>query len=233
MVILQALKAHVKSTFSPDSPTHSPDHLRRVANLSTRIAANEGADPFVTAAAAWLHDLHRDLNAPPAAQPDAMDDKAIELMREAKVPPEYHQIILEAVHHTDSFSFSDRPPLKNASLEAQCLRDADNLDAIGAIGIARTFTYGGSHGIPLWAPDTPIEKGLYNDHRREASIIHHFYEKLLRLKNDFETETGRSLARGRAEYLENFLATFLSEWAEADTRLRLQVHTISELGSRA
>src|SRR5262249_42376047 len=147
----------------------------------------------------------------PTAQPDAMDDKAIELMRQAKVPPEYYESILDSVHHTDTFSFSDRP-LKNASLEAQCLRDADNLDAIGAIGVARTFSYGGSHGIPLWKPDIPIETGLYNDHRRETSTIHHFYEKLLLLKNDFETETGRSLARNRADYLENFLATFLSEW---------------------
>jgi uncharacterized protein len=218
IIILQALKTQVNSTFSPDSPTHGSDHLRRVANLSARIAIKEGADPFVTAAAAWLHDLHRDINASPTAQPDATDHRAIELMRRAKVPPEYYQSILESVHHTDSFSFSDRP-LKNASLEAQCLRDADNLDAIGAIGIARTFTYGGSHDIPLWEPDIPIEIDLYNDHCREASTIHHFYEKLLRLKNDFETETGRSLAHERAEYLETFLATFLSEWAQADMEL--------------
>ena len=91
MITLQALKAQVKNTFSPDSPTHSSDHLRRVANLSARIAAKEGADPFVTAAAAWLHDFHRDITAPPTAQPDAMDDKAIELMRRAKVASEYYQ----------------------------------------------------------------------------------------------------------------------------------------------
>ena len=96
------------------------------------------------------------------------------------------------------------------------MRDADNLDAIEAIGIARSFTYGVSHRIPLWKPNVSINTGIYHTRQRETSTIHHFYGKLLRLKNDFETETGKSLARGRAKYLEDFLATFLSEWAEAD-----------------
>jgi uncharacterized protein len=214
VIALRALENQVISTFSPDSPTHNPDHLRRVANLSVSISAKEGADPFITAAAAWLHDLHRDMNVAPTTPPDATDDRATDLLRRAKVPSEYYQLILDCIHHTDSFSFSNRPLIK-ASIEAMCLRDADNLDAIGAIGVARTFAYSGRYGIPLWDPGVPVETGPYNDHRREASTIHHFYDKLLRLKNDFETETGKSLALERAEYLEGFLATFLSEWEQA------------------
>jgi len=115
---------------------------------------------FVTAAAAWLHDLHRDTKLSSTTQPDATDNEAIELMERAKVPSEFYQPILDSVHHTDSFSFSDRRPEK-ASLEAPMPARRRQPDAIGAIGIARTFTYGGSHGIPLWKPGVPINEGIY------------------------------------------------------------------------
>jgi uncharacterized protein len=92
--------------------------------------------------------------------------------------------------------------------EYQAFADADQLDALGAIGIARAFAFGGAHHRPIWNPDPdPVTPGLYG-----ASSIHHFYEKLLRLHGDMYTDAARQLAAHRVAVMEEFLRTFYAEW---------------------
>ena len=101
----------------------------------------------------------------------------------------------------DRISFS-RNTLPPDTLEGKCVQDADRLDALGAIGVARTFAFGGSHGRAIHDPEG----------EDRSSSIAHFYDKLLLLKDRMNTETGRRMALHRHEYLKNFLAEFLSEW---------------------
>jgi uncharacterized protein len=105
-------------------------------------------------------------------------------------------------------------PTPMSTLEGQVVQDADRLDAIGAIGVARTFAYGGANGRPLHDPDkSPQEDADFETYRRgDGSTIHHFYEKLLLLKDRMNTEAARRMAASRHVYTRDFLSRFLDEW---------------------
>jgi uncharacterized protein len=92
------------------------------------------------------------------------------------------------------------------------LQDADNIDAIGAIGIARTFAYGGAHNSLMYAPEVPIETTNYEESENDASTIHHFYRKLLNLKDNMNTSTAKKMAEDRNRFMELFLNEFFDEW---------------------
>lgn len=221
----------VRQRYVPDSPTHDHSHLRRVAVLATHICAREGGDQLIAGCGAWLHDLHRDKG--PAAteffvSPESMDGRAENLLAEAGVPKQHWSAILDAIHYTDRFSFSDRP-IYDAPIEARALRDADILDAIGAIGVARTFSFGGARQIPLWVDDVPFETGVYVQTRRPVSTLHHFYEKLLRLPAELETPTAIGLAEQRRSFMTAFVDQFMREWhddfqVDAPAKVDDQVH---------
>lgn len=209
----ERLASLIREQYIPDSPTHDHWHLERVAGLAERICAAEGGDQSIAVTAAWLHDLHRE-NGPNGdffVPPESMDQRAEQLLLEAGVPTLLHAQILEAVHYTDHYSFSDRP-IYRASIEAQAVRDADSLDAIGAIGIARAFSFGGRHSIPLWTGVAVDGCGTYVHAKRPESTIHHFYEKLLRLRAELETRTARRIAKRRIWIMEQFVDEFVREW---------------------
>jgi len=103
-----------------------------------------------------------------------------------------------AVHDGLAFRGEDPQP---ETLESKLLRDADNLDAMGAVGVARTFAFGGVHGTPMWDPDG-----------EEYSRLYHFEDKLLRLREELHTEPARALAAERHAFLEEFYERFRAEW---------------------
>jgi uncharacterized protein len=104
-----------------------------------------------------------------------------------------------------------RKTKKKISKEAQILQDADRLDAIGAIGIARCFTFGGWYGRSIWNPNEKPK--IYTKFTKtKKSSITHFYEKLLRLKDDMNTKTGRKIAEKRHKFMELYLKEFFKEW---------------------
>lgn len=211
------LAAAVRQRYVPDSPTHDRFHLARVAALAERICVAEGGNTLVALAAAWLHDLHRQARPPGAAwfvSPEEMDDQARRYLTEAGIAEALHGPILAAIHYTDRFSFSDRGTTDLAPPEARAVRDADNLDAIGAIGVARAFSFGGSHDIPLYNSEAPPPNGTYTQAERPASTLHHFHEKLLKLHTELETKTALRIAERRHAYLDQFVREFLREWDE-------------------
>ncbi|AHG02567.1 phosphohydrolase [Halobacterium sp. DL1] len=200
-----------------DASGHDLHHAWRVNRVGTRIAEAEGADPRVVGGAALVHDLHR-VRGDGFTHPEETLPEIREILADADVPPELVDPICHCVAVHEEYSFED-DPLTAETLEAEVLQDADNLDAIGAVGVARAFQFGGAHGNLLWDPDRPLpdpddpyRKDGHDDHDGPASTYHHFHAKLLRLHENMNTETGRDIAAERHAFLEEFAERFEKEW---------------------
>lgn len=184
-----------KAIFAGDASGHDFDHTLRVYRMATRLAIEEGADLQTVGLAALLHDVDdRKLS------PETCDGKlrAVSFLRENGMEEEKISKIVDII---SCISFSAQLPPPD-SIEGKCVRDADRLDALGAIGIARTFAYGGSRGRRMHDPDG-VDKN---------ASIQHFYDKLLRLKDDMHTATGCCMAEERDQFMRQFLAQFYAEW---------------------
>ena len=193
--VIENAKAFARDIFSADSSGHDYHHTLRVHALAGAIAEAEGADRTLVELAALLHDVDDHKLSPDTAE---NKDRAVTFLRSQAVPEGDIQKIVRII---DQISFS-RNTLPPDTLEGKCVQDADRLDAMGAIGIARTFAFGGSHGRAMHDPEGSDS----------STSIAHFYEKLLLLKDRMNTETGRRLAQHRHAFLETYLAQFLSEW---------------------
>lgn len=185
---------------------HDLAHVERVVRNTRDLARCEGADLEVLVPAAWLHDIVT----VPKSSPDRSRaslfsaDRAIEILRELGWPDR----CFAAIHHAivaHSFSAAVEPRTK----EAAVLQDADRLDAIGAIGIARCFALGGELRRPIYHPDDPFcENGPARDDR---SSLDHFFTKLLVLERQLKTESGRKEGARRTEVLRNFISELRRE----------------------
>lgn len=202
----EAVRARVAPLYEgmrPYDPCHDLFHVDRVARNARMLAHLEGADEDVCAAAAYLHDLDRAGSKDPIADARAHLDAI-------GAPGSYVERVLEAVarHKDKSFAPGGKRPM---SLEAQVVGDADKLEAIGAIGIARAFSFGGLKGRALWdgADTTPADVYVSG---KMGTTVQHFYDKLLRLQDDFNTSNGRRLGTERTAFLKAYLDQFYREW---------------------
>ncbi len=194
-VIFEA-KQFVKAIFAGDSSGHDLHHTMRVYELAKRIAVQEGADVQMVELIALLHDVDDHKISPDTS---VTCDRAVGFLRSQGVAQERVDAVVRSIGQI-SFSKNSLPP---DTLEGQCVQDADRLDALGAIGIARTFAFGGSRG-----------RGMHDPEGTDSSTsIAHFYDKLLLLKDRMNTSAGRALAQERDAYLRGFLEEFLAEWA--------------------
>lgn len=188
---------------------HDPGHAFRVRELAMRIAAAIGADTDVVEAGALLHDVGHTAGRDGHAERGA--SLAAETLARCGFPAEKVQAVAACIeHHHWRPGRAGDPP--EPTPEYQAFADADRLDALGAIGIARAFAFGGAHNRPIWDPDgDAATSGPYG-----ASSVHHFYDKLLRLPGDMYTEPARQLAARRVAVMEEFLRTFYAEWEAKD-----------------
>ena len=206
--ILRLAEAFVRERLAGDSSGHDWWHIARVRALAHTIAHEEGADTFVCELAALLHDVADDKIA-------GDDESGLRLVREWLAA---HEVAAAAAEHvmeiiaSMSFGGGSRPSMR--TLEGRVVQDADRLDAIGAIGIARAFAFGGTRGRMLWDPaDPPRRYASKAEYRAsDSSTINHFYEKLLLLKDRMNTAYGRRLAERRHHYMVEFLEEFAAEW---------------------
>ncbi len=207
------LEQRLKDMFANESSGHDPNHLKRVYNLATRIQDQEGGDRLVIGAAAFLHDLHRLMGKDRGKYCDPKESLPLveKLLKEVEFPATKIPPVLHCVEFHEEYAFSDQGKTVT-DLETLIIQDADNLDAIGAIGIGRTFTFGGAHGVPMWVPERPFDRDTYDEAVGDPSTIHHFYSKLLKLKDNMNTETGKRMAEARHEFMELFLDHFFKEW---------------------
>jgi uncharacterized protein len=199
-----------------DDSGHDLHHLWRVNRLGTRIAEAEGADPEVVGVAALVHDLHR-VRGDGFTHPEETIPEIREILADASVPESLHDSVCHCVAVHEEYDFEDDPRVAE-TLEAEVLQDADNLDAIGAVGVARAFQFGGAHGNLMWDADRPLpddeayEKDAGIDDDAPGSTYHHIHAKLLRLHENMNTETGRERAAERHAFLEEFAERFEAEW---------------------
>ena len=176
-------------------------HLQRVRNLALYLQKSENkGDRFVIELSALLHDVG-DSKFKKAAGPGA-DSIISDLLKDCGLA---ENIITEVIRINKYISFSNKGTLKNRSVEFDIVQDADRLDAIGAIGIARAFNYGGFKNNAIFIP----ENGKSS---KRPSTILHFYEKLLLLKDMMNTHTAVVLALERHSILKEFLVNFYKEW---------------------
>lgn len=193
---LEKLKEEIKERLILESSGHDWYHTFRVFKNSLKIAAmeNEEVDELILAAAALLHDIadHK------FGYSDEDRDRIIEeLLKKYGFDSKFIADVCRIVNNI-SFSKGNIPEKK----EGKIIQDADRLDALGAIGIARTFAYGGHKGRAMYMP----EEGDGSD------SIYHFYEKLLLLKDKMNTESGKKLAEERDRFMRHFLEEFYREW---------------------
>ena len=203
----QELRRHLNG----ESSGHDPWHAFRVRDLAIRIAQAIGADPDVVQAAALLHDIGHVSGRAEHAQRGA--SLAADLLSSCGFSADKVRAVTSCIeqHHWLPGRAGDP---QSPTLEYQAFADADRLDALGAIGIARTFAFGGAHSRPIWDPDPNTPQRPYG-----VSSIHHFYDKLLRLPGDMYTEPGRRLAARRVAVMEDFLRTFNLQWDGTDVEV--------------
>ncbi|MEN8117767.1 MAG: HD domain-containing protein [Bacteroidota bacterium] len=205
--ILIQTENFIQKYFEKDGSGHDWWHIFRVRNLALKIAKKEGGNLFIIEMAALLHDLDDwKLNG------DSNESKAEMWMKEQNIPAEVSRKILEII---EQVSFKGAGvETKAVTAEAKIVQDADRLDAIGAVGIARTFAYGGSKGRLMYHPDIkPEMHASFEDYKKTtAPTINHFYEKLLLLKDRLNTKTAKNMAETRHRFMENFLKQFFNEW---------------------
>jgi uncharacterized protein len=189
---------------------HDWFHIERVYKNALSIAENEVCDDTVVKLAALLHDIadSKFHNGDEAIGPKI----AHEFLESENLDTVTIQHVINII---ENISFKGGNTQKTfSSIELDIVQDADRLDAIGAIGIARAFNYGGFKNRPLYnpniAPNLHMSKEEYKN--SEAPTLNHFYEKLLLLKDKMNTKTGKQIAEERHQFMMNFLAQFYAEW---------------------
>ncbi|PYI51893.1 HD domain-containing protein [Paenibacillus flagellatus] len=187
---------------------HDWPHIERVVRMARRLAAAEGADPFVCELAALLHDVADEKLNPSKEEGLA---RVREWLQAESVEAETAGHVMDIIS-TMSYGAGENTPMRTA--EGRVVRDADRLDAIGAIAIARTFVYAGWKGHPIHDPALPPREQMTREQYRhgKTTAINHFYEKLLKLKRLLHTETAKTIADERHRFMENYLEQFHKEW---------------------
>lgn len=199
----------IKERFTNEHTGHDWWHIWRVWQMAKKIAAFENARIEIVEMAALLHDVadHKLTYRPK----DSLRNIQAWIQREGLSNDEIAMIsdIIENV------SFKGAGMKDNMkSMEGRIVQDADRLDAMGAIGIARTFAYGGSKQRMIYDPSKkPVLHHSFEQYKTsESPTINHFYEKLLRLKDRMHTQTGKKIAEGRHQTMIRFLESFFQEW---------------------
>ncbi|MEJ6582728.1 MAG: HD domain-containing protein [Crocinitomicaceae bacterium] len=210
MSIIEKVKNEIKAQFEGESTGHDWHHILRVYNVAKYIQTKEGGDLETIELAALLHDIsdHK-FN---GGKLDEGGKVTEEILKRHCASEE---LIKNVRYIVDNISFKGaKVQSEMDSLEGKIVQDADRLDAIGAIGIARTFAYGGNRNQPIYEPNGVIT--MHDSFEAYAttktSSINHFYEKLLLLKDLLNTKTGIELGEKRHNIMADFLTEFHHEW---------------------
>lgn len=208
--IIEKTVAFVKKSLEQAESGHDWWHIQRVWNNTRMILQHEEADELVCELTALLHDIadskfhNGDETIGPRVAGEFLSSEGVD----PQIVEQVQAIIL-------NMSFKASLGERNFhSKELEIVQDADRLDAIGAIGIARAFTYGGFKNREIYNPNIPVMENMDKEAYKKttAPTINHFYEKLLLLKDKMNTPTAKKMAEGRHQYMEQYLEQFYAEW---------------------
>tara|TARA_R110002072_G_scaffold263929_2_gene422646 strand:- start:3487 stop:4143 length:657 start_codon:yes stop_codon:yes gene_type:complete len=208
--IIKKCKDYVQQELKDAEGGHDWWHIQRVWNNALIISEKEGGHKLIIELAALLHDIadSKFHNGDEEIGPK----KAAQFLKSLSLP----QSVIDAVDFIiRNISFKGGNfENKESSLELDIVQDADRLDALGAIGIARTFNYGGFKNRPLYDPSIKPNLNLSKEEYKssKAPTLNHFYEKLFRLKDKMNTKTGRQMAEERHQFMEEYVDKFLEEF---------------------
>lgn len=201
------IRGYIKNKHSSDKSGHDYWHIERVVTNAQNILLHEKADRSKVLLAAWLHDvgdykLHNGT--------DRTEELVFPLLSSLSYPKSFVEDIIKIINEVSYMGGHNPPP---TSLEAKIVQDADRLDAIGAVGIARAFAYGGTKGRELFDPsEKPTEYTESASYQKSTSCtINHFYEKLLKLKDLMNTNIAKEMAEERHLFMLKFLEEFYKE----------------------
>ncbi len=208
--VIKATEKFVQKTLAGDGSGHDWWHILRVRNNAMHIAKSEKADKFVVELGALLHDIadwkfH-----------DGTTTKGANITRDwltkQKVPNDSIERVCHIVEHVSFKGAGEKNGIN--TIEGMIVQDADRLDALGAIGVARAFAYGGHKNRPMHDPKAKqvLHRNFTAYKNSNSATISHFYEKLLLLKDRMNTKTGKRIATKRHKYMENYLKQFFAEW---------------------
>ena len=210
---IEDLRPLVIELFKKDSSGHDISHLERTMNTALYLQAKEGGDRIVIGVAAFLHDVHRIMQNETGTFVSPKDslDTIRNILSKINLTNEQVEKICCCIEYHEQYNWNGN---NVDDINTLILQDADNLDAIGAIGIGRTFSYGGAHNVVMYNPIVPLN--VRNDYAEsngnDESTIHHFYHKLFKLGDNMNTKTAKELAEKRTNFMKDFVNEFLSEW---------------------
>lgn len=208
---LRAIRRYAENVLGQDTTGHDMTHIERVVRDAKKLQEKEGGSLFLIESSAYLHDV--------------LDDKLVSDVEKAKqdlisflvligVEERIIEPILFIIDHVSFSAQLENDPIE-LTVEAKIVQDADRLDAIGAIGIARTFYYGGNKGHKMYDPTVVPRKAMTkSDYRQNETVLNHFDEKLFKLKELFQTEAGKKEADIRHQVMVDFVRQFKKEWEE-------------------
>ena len=210
---IQIIKPYIMELFKNDSSGHDISHLTRTMNIALNICEKENGDKLIVGISAFMHDIHRIMQNETGKFVSPKDSlpKVKEILKNTDLTDEIIDKICYCIEYHEEYNWNG----KNVDdINTLILQDADNLDAIGAIGIGRTFAYGGAHNVLMY--DETVSLNMDENYSEfngdDPSTIHHFYHKLFKLKDNMNTKTAKEQAIMRTEYMENFVKEFLDEW---------------------
>lgn len=210
---LNEIEPQVIELFKNDSTGHDLNHLKRTMNLALYIAKREGGDELIVGISAFLHDIHRILSNSKEfhyVTPEESIPTIRKILEKTDLTEEIKNQICFAIANHEKYNWNKD---NVTDINALILQDADNMDAIGAIGIARAFEGGGHYKLPLYDDKIPLNNNKnFIEGAKDPSVLHHFYSKLYKLEDNMNTKTGKELAKKRISFMKNFVQEFLDEW---------------------
>lgn len=208
--IISETENYVREALEGEGSGHDWWHIYRVRNTALKLGSDENADMFVVELAALLHDIadHKFHDGDEEIGPAT----ARNWLQQLEVEEYIIRHVCDIIRDVSYKGAGVDTPMK--SIEGKVVQDADRLDALGAIGIARAFAYGGYKERELYNPDIKLEKhDSFEAYKKSTGpTLNHFYEKLFLLKDRMNTHAGKLLAEERHQFMKNFVERFLAEW---------------------
>lgn len=210
---IKKIKPYIVELFKSDSSGHDITHLIRTMNIAVNLCEKEKGDKLIVGIAAFMHDIHRIMQNETGkfVSPKDSLQKVREILSNTDLSYDIIDKICYCIEYHEIYNWNNN---NVEDLNTLILQDADNLDALGAIGIGRTFSYGGAHNVMMYDENIPLnmaeEFSEFNGN--DPSTIHHFYHKLFNLAENMNTNTAKKQAIQRTEYMKSFVKEFLAEW---------------------